>query len=47
MKNVVTALEREWESLAMVERYTRSVRFEDGLKLYPVIVEKEKDIMLL
>ena len=23
-----------WESIAMVERYTRSVRFEDSLKLY-------------
>jgi site-specific recombinase XerD len=23
-----------WESLAMVERYTRSVRFEDSMKLY-------------
>ena len=25
-------------SLAMVERYTRSVRFEDSLKLYSAIV---------
>ncbi len=23
-----------WESIAMVERYTRSVRFEDSLRLY-------------
>ena len=23
-----------WESIAMVERYTRSVKFEDSLKLY-------------
>jgi len=23
-----------WESMAMVERYTRSVKFEDSLKLY-------------
>jgi len=27
-----------WESMAMVERYTRSVRFEDSLKLYAGIV---------
>jgi integrase len=27
-----------WESIAMVERYTRSVRFEDSLKLYTSIV---------
>ena len=27
-----------WESIAMVERYTRSVRFEDSLKLYAAIV---------
>ncbi|MFC1934542.1 tyrosine-type recombinase/integrase [Chloroflexota bacterium] len=27
-----------WESMAMVERYTRSVRFEDSLKLYEAIV---------
>ena len=27
-----------WESIAMVERYTRSVRFEDSLKLYSSIV---------
>lgn len=27
-----------WESLAMVERYTRSVKFEDSLKLYSSIV---------
>ncbi len=27
-----------WESIAMVERYTRSVRFEDSLKLYEAIV---------
>jgi len=26
-----------WESIAMVERYTRSVRFEDSLKLYGAI----------
>lgn len=28
-----------WESISMVERYTRSVRFEDSLKLYKSIVE--------
>jgi site-specific recombinase XerD len=27
-----------WESIAMVERYTRSVKFEDSLKLYNAIV---------
>jgi integrase len=27
-----------WESMAMVERYTRSVKFEDSLKLYAAIV---------
>jgi integrase len=27
-----------WESIGMVERYTRSVRFEDSLKLYEAIV---------
>ena len=27
-----------WESLSMVERYTRSVKFEDSLKLYSSIV---------
>ncbi len=27
-----------WESLAMVERYTRSVKFEDSLRLYSSIV---------
>lgn len=27
-----------WESIQMVERYTRSVRFEDSLKLYHPIV---------
>jgi integrase len=27
-----------WESIQMVERYTRSVRFEDSLKLYSDIV---------
>jgi site-specific recombinase XerD len=27
-----------WESIQMVERYTRSVRFEDSLKLYSSIV---------
>jgi len=27
-----------WESIAMVERYTRSVRFDDSLKLYSDIV---------
>jgi len=27
-----------WESMAMVERYTRSVRFEDSLKMYSPIV---------
>ncbi len=27
-----------WQSLAMVERHTRSVRFEDSLKLYSPIV---------
>jgi len=28
-----------WESMAMVERYTSSVRFEDSLKLYSSIVD--------
>jgi len=28
-----------WESIQMVERYTRSVRFEDSLRLYSAIVE--------
>jgi len=28
-----------WESISMVERYTRSVRFEDSLKLYTPIVQ--------
>ena len=27
-----------WSSVAMVERYTRSVKFEDSLKLYAAIV---------
>jgi site-specific recombinase XerD len=27
-----------WESMAMVERYTRSVKFEDSLKFYEAIV---------
>ena len=27
-----------WSSLAMVQRYTQSVRFEDSLKLYSEIV---------
>ncbi|MBM3142969.1 MAG: hypothetical protein FJ005_07995 [Chloroflexi bacterium] len=27
-----------WESIQMVERYTRSVKFEDTLKLYSSIV---------
>jgi len=27
-----------WESMAMVERYTRSVRFEDSLKMYSAVV---------
>ncbi len=27
-----------WESIAMVERYTRSVKFEDSLKLYQAIL---------
>jgi site-specific recombinase XerD len=27
-----------WESLAMVERYTRSVRFEDSMRFYTAIV---------
>jgi site-specific recombinase XerD len=27
-----------WQSLAMVDRYTRSVQFEDSLKLYSAIV---------
>jgi site-specific recombinase XerD len=27
-----------WESMSMVERYTRSVKFEDSLKLYSAIV---------
>jgi len=30
-----------WESIQMVERYTRSVRFEDSLKLYSPIVSSE------
>ena len=46
MKNVVTTIEREVvfdrlggrEFIAIVERYTRSVRFEDSLKLYSAIV---------
>jgi integrase len=28
-----------WESMAMVERYTQSVRFDDSLKLYSPIVD--------
>ena len=28
-----------WESIQMVERYTRSVKFEDSLKLYSPIVD--------
>jgi site-specific recombinase XerD len=28
-----------WESMAMVVRYTRSVKFEDSLKLYEAIVD--------
>jgi site-specific recombinase XerD len=28
-----------WSSIAMVERYTASVRFEDSLKLYRSIAE--------
>lgn len=28
-----------WESIQMVERYTRSVRFEDSLKLYSAIMD--------
>ena len=28
-----------WESIQMVERYTKSVRFEDSLKLYSAVVE--------
>jgi len=27
-----------WQSLAIVDRYTRSVQFEDGLKLYTSII---------
>jgi hypothetical protein len=27
-----------WSSVAMIERYTRSVRFEDSLKLYTSII---------
>ena len=27
-----------WESIAMVERYTRSVKFEDSLKIYRSVV---------
>ncbi len=27
-----------WESISMVERYTRSVKFDDSLKLYSSIV---------
>jgi site-specific recombinase XerD len=28
-----------WESIQMVERYTRSVRFEDSLKLYSPVIQ--------
>ncbi len=28
-----------WECLAMVDRYTKSVKFEDSLKLYSPIIE--------
>ena len=28
-----------WESIQMVERYTRSVKFEDSLKLYSPVVD--------
>jgi len=28
-----------WNSIQMVERYTRSVQFEDSLKLYNAIVD--------
>ena len=27
-----------WESISMVERYTRSVKFEDSLRLYDPVV---------
>jgi hypothetical protein len=30
-----------WESISMVERYTRSVRFEDSLKLYKAPLGKK------
>ncbi len=28
-----------WETIQMVERYTRSVKFEDSLKLYSPVVD--------
>lgn len=28
-----------WESIQMVDRYTKSVRFEDSLKLYDAILK--------
>ncbi len=28
-----------WESIQMVERYTRSVKFDDSLRLYSAIVD--------
>ena len=28
-----------WESIQMVERYTRSVKFDDSLKLYSSIMD--------
>jgi hypothetical protein len=31
----------EWESLDMVLRYTRSVKFEDSLRLYQSMEKKE------
>jgi hypothetical protein len=39
-----------WESIAMVERYTRSVKFEDSLRLYklflPYLSNGSKSIIL-
>ncbi len=33
---------RIWESIAIVERYTRSVRFEDSLKFYKAPLYQSK-----
>jgi integrase len=33
-----------WESLDMVLRYTRSVRFEESLRLYQAIKQKSKTV---